>query len=250
MKEDKKGNVGLIIVICALSVIALICIIVTVYLLVTGDANENNISPKDETKNKIENNVVSEEDVQEEVKKIDEAQGYIYEKEISIDNSYNMKIPVLNLTTKYATKINEDVEKNYRDTNGKYTVYSYYMYVGMVSLILDNKYNSGIHTYNIYNISTETGKEIKNEDLIKKLGISKEDVIAKAKVSAKAKFLEITPGIDENSERVKPCIENTIKEAEKIMDAPMYIDHTGKLCAVATIYQLAGATTCEYIIEL
>lgn len=253
---NKKGNAALIVIACVLTVIVIILLVIAVVVLSdSGKVKNNKVSEQTEKKenniSKEDNETLEEDKEIEEVKKIDDAQGNIYEKEVSVDGKYNVKVPVINLTTKAATRINNEVETKYKEASSKgyYIVYSYYMYTGMVTLILDNTYNSGVHTYEVYNINLETGKQMKNEDLLEKLKVSKDDFISKAKDAYKFKFEEVFKDLDKDSNEYKSALNNTLNNALNVLNNPMYINLEGKFAVYANITSVAGASEVYYLVE-
>ena len=273
---NKKGNITLLIIACVLTAIAIGFAAFAIYSGASSTENktnqagsnkENNSNNANNTSTKTQTNtkndikteakesidkksIDDEEKLVEEVKKIDDAQGNIYEKEVS-NGIYNVKVPVINLTTKAATRINSEVETKYKEASSKgyYIVYSYYMYTGMVTLILDNTYNSGVHTYEVYNINLETGKQMKNEDLLEKLKVNKDEFIKKAKDAYKLKFEEVFKDLNKDSNEYKAALNNTLNNAANVLNNPMYINLEGKFAVYANITSVAGASEVYYLVE-
>lgn len=271
---SKKGNVALIVIACVLTVIVIAFIVFMIYSGVSSTENNtnknssstqnkvnnsnnstsntnSNVNTKNEVKNDSENKkeIEDEEKVVEEVKKIDDSKGTIFEKEVS-NGSYNVKVPVINLTTKAATRINSEVETKYKEASSKgyYIVYSYFMYTGMVTLILDNVY-SDKHVYEVYNVNMETGKQMKNEDLLTKLKVSKEDFTKRAKAAYQAKFEEVFKGEDKNSNSYKSALNNTVNSVENIENQIIYINLEGKFEAYAKICSPKDSKEVYYLVE-
>ncbi len=214
----------------------------------TKEKTETKETTSTETKEKAD--ILKEEAAtKEEVKKIDESKGKIYDVSMEVKPGYTTKVPIINLTTKAATRINAEVEKKYREANGYYIVYYYYMYIGMISVILDYRYNSGAHTYEVYNVSSETGKEMTNEDLLTKLKVSKDDFLARAKNAYKAKFEEIHKDIDKNSEAYKKALDKTLKNAENALNEAMFINLEAEFAVYAKIAQVSGASDIYSLVE-
>lgn len=249
----KNGNTVLVILACILSVILISLVIGAVYISISSEKTSKNL---DTNENDLNNTQIKGKDevdnIEEEVSKLDTAQGLIFEKEIKINNSYNVKIPIINLTTRYATKVNSEVEEKYRAcSGGKYIVYSYYMYADIMSLILDNNLSGGIHSYDIYNINTETGKEIKNRDLLKKMNMSEQDFIKKVKEACIKEVDKNLEGYKDTytDETYQIALSKTLNEAENVLNKKMYIDHTGKLYVILNI-TLPNDNNVEQIIEV
>ncbi len=251
--NKKEGSTVLIILACVLSVVLISLVIGAVYISVSSEKTNKNL---DSDENNLKDTQIKDEDVAsdtpEEVKKLDAAQGLIFEKEIRINDSYNIKTPIVNLTTRYATKVNSEVEEKYRAcSGGKYIVYSYYMYVDLLSLILDNNLGGGLHSYDIYNINIETGKEIKNRDLLKKMNMSEQDFIKKVKEACIKQVDKNLEGYQETytDEKYQIALSKTLKEAENALDKKIYIDHTGKLYVILNL-TLPNDNKVEQIIEV
>ena len=250
--KNKKGTVGLIVVACILSVLVVVCIIIIVYLIVST-SNDNKVIPGEQTQND-ENTptlegIIPADDMPEEVKKLDEAQGWIFEKEIDL-NGAKYKVPVINLTTKYATKANTQVEESYKDkTGGRYVIYSYYIYSGVLALILDNNYSSRTHMYEIYNVNLETGKQVTNKEILEKANITEVDLISRTKTACENKYKELYKEATADA-NYQTNLDKTLKDVEKVMEKPMHFDHNGNLFVTVNIYQLAGAETNQYLIEI
>ena len=193
---------------------------------------------------------VEEDNTPEVVKKIDESQGKIYDKTETI-GGWSQKVPIINLTTKAVTKLNSDVEAKYKDgpSNGYYIVYYYYMYIGMVSLILDYRYTNGTHKYEVYNVNSETGKMMSNEDLCTKLKVSKNDFLTRAKSAYKAKFEELFKNVDKNSSPYKTALEATLKNADNALSDPMFINLEAQFAVYAKIVNVSNGSEEYHLVE-
>ncbi|MBR1884508.1 MAG: hypothetical protein IJ809_06255 [Clostridia bacterium] len=255
----KKGNT--ILPVIAGVLIILVIILMIIYFSLDGSENvnkKNNNSNADTSKNTTETSAgkdetttkVDDENEVEEVKKIDESKDKVYEKEISV-NDRTYKAPVINYTTKAATRINSEIENKYIDAikNGNYIVYSYYMYVGMISLILDYNYSSGANAYEVYNINSDTGKQMTNEDLCEKLKISSGDFLNKAKDAYKSTFEELYKDIDKNSNSYTKSLEATLKSADDAINAPMYINLEGQFAIYAKITSATSGLEEYHLVE-
>lgn len=252
--KEKNGNVVLIILACVLSVVLVSLVIGAVYISISSDKkSEDLINAKSDISIK-ENKMHEADDLEEEeVKKLDESKSNIFEKEISINNSYNVKIPIINLTTKYATKVNSEVEAKYRTcVRGTYIVYNYYMYKGMLSLVLDINLGNNLHSYDIYKINLENGKEIKNKELIEKLNLSKEEFIKSVKEACIIKFDDLIKEYKMvcTEESYQVALSKTLKEAEDALNKKIYIDHNGKIFIDINMSIPQIDSTIESIIEL
>ena len=262
---NKKGNVALLVVACVLTAIVIAFTVFAIYSGVSSNqsnktadnkssstSNSANNSKKetsttsdvkdDSSNNTTDKKAIDEEEkLVEEVKKIDEAQGNIYE---------NNKIPVINLTTKAATRINSEIETKYKESskNGYYIIYSYYMYTGMVTLILDDVY-SDKHVYEVYNVDLKTGKQMKNEDLLTKLNVSKEDFNKKAKEALTKKFEEINKDANKNSNEYKSALNNTINSVENLENNVMYINLEGKFALYGKFSSISDSSVKYELVE-
>lgn len=250
--KNKKGNIGLIVVACILSVLVIVCIIISVYLLVSTSHDYEvipGVEQSNNENNEILEGIIPADEFPEEVKKIDEAQGWIYEKEIDL-NGAKYKVPVINLTTRYVTKANIEVEESYKDKKGgKYVIYSYYIYSGVLSLILDNNYSSRNHTYDIYNVNLETGKQVTNKELLEKANITEQDLISRTKTACEAKYKELYKDATSDA-NYQANLDKTLKDVEKILENPIHFDHNGNLFVTVNIYQLSGANVNQYLIQI
>lgn len=280
--DKKKGNTTLIVIAAILIILVIILVIIDASLgdkpnkttsntsvtnnstskentsTISTDSSSNTSSTStvttdettEKTDEKKEEKIADDESAPEEVKKIDEAQGKIYEKEISL-GTRTTKVPVINLTTKAVTRINSEIETKYKDgsSSGYYIVYYYYMYVGMISIILDYRYTNGSHKYEVYNVNFETGKQMSNEDLLAKLKVSKEDFLNKAKSAYKAKFEEVFKDVDKNSSPYKKALEATLKNAESALEDPMFINLEAQFALYAKIINVASNSEEFYLVE-
>ena len=161
-----------------------------------------------------------------------------------------MKIPFINLKKKAATRINSEVETKYKESskNGYYIIYSYYMYTGMVTLILDDVY-SDKHVYEVYNVDLNTGKQMKNEDLCAKLKVNKEEFTKKAKEALTKKFEEINKDANKNSNEYKSALNNTINSVENLENNVMYINLEGKFALYGKFSSIGNSNTTYQLVE-
>ena len=110
--------------------------------------------------------------------------NYIIEKETDFTNNELIgKLPIINLNSKDIQKINNEIMKEYYEcAYGEDDVfyYSYSVYKDILSLIIrvtktdDTQY--GTIEYHIYNINVKNEKQLSDEDLLKYLKVSNEEL--------------------------------------------------------------------------
>ena len=106
----------------------------------------------------------------------------LYNKKLN-DSGYEYvhQLPVVNIKSEYANKINKDISALNEELKNSPEGYFYYYYVNdeILSLVIEEKTPSDYTEEHTYNLNIYTGEKIYNEDLLEIKNITKESVIEK-----------------------------------------------------------------------
>ena len=243
--------------------------------------NENIINEIAE--NKVENEV--EEPL---VNKIDETLGLVYSKTTKTgqdpaNNDYSYEIPVVNIDSDYATKINSEIESKYEQiiedelnnieaglTLVVTTIrYDYYIKDNVLSLVISATYPGQSTVFSVYNIDQYTGKEITSNDLMKIKLVEESTLADRKKAAFKVKFEEsygdrtsfsnniknsnkdLTPAeIEAQVKMYDDQLAKTIADENTKADTSLFLNTNGNLCTIGRIYSLVGPEYFDYVVPL
>lgn len=229
-KVKNKNSKALVTIIVLLIIII---IILGLYILMDkGIIKINNTTNKtkqvttEEKKDEIENKILY----------LDDSKEIVYENE--------KKIPVVNIDSKYAIAINNELSNIKIDENSTIS-YSYYTNKNVLSLVFKQAYDNDYKYYHIYNIDIYTGNEINNINLLKIKEIDesqfsdlasnifkdiiKDDLTVIAKSDSSLK--------DKHQARYNLSIS---KENFEVTKVPMYLNKNNNLVINVDHYALAG----------
>lgn len=189
--------------------------------------------------------------------------------------SVSYKIPKININSSYATKINNEINEKITSeakkiiseiNNGMsswiYNIfYKYYINDNILSVIIESDYDANdIKAYFVYNIDINTGKNISNEEIINKKGMTKKQFEDRLTNAVKDEFVNGYGAINdwlntqdaaENESKAlyQEQYNRTISASNCNSDTQMmYLDKNGEINVVAKIYSLAGADAYYHIV--
>lgn len=225
----------------------------------------------------VNNTSVSDNSSTKQVKKIDNDKEIVYTYYNKISSEYSYSLPYVNIDSEYANKINDEISKRKDEIEeilgktsnpGFYaTKYKSFINNNVLSLVIWKEFDGGTLSYTAYNMDIYTGKEITNKDLINSKNVSEATYLNALKESYKNKYLELYGTKEEWINRISrdnTTEEQKNREAEEYqnmynytvadknisIESPIYLNGNGKLCNIATIYSLAGASRYSHEIEL
>lgn len=248
--ENKNSNKGLIILI-----IILILMVLGLGSYIVYDKFIN-VSRKSES-NKVENKKATKED---RINKKDNTKAIVYTE----GNYEYKKVPVINIDSIDADRLNkeindylEEMKKNTDYGEGYNLSYDYYENDNILSIKITINTFGASKYYKTFNISTKTGKEVTNKEILNLKNIEESDFSSKL-LSAYEKEQSDNDNLDAVKTQhiygdeytsvydgTKMNIENT-----KIEDFDMYLNKNKELCVVADVYLLAGPERNFYIYNL
>lgn len=193
------------------------------------------------------------------------------------NTSVSYKIPKININSSDATKINNEIDEKITSEAKRLVseinkgsgagidkiFYNYYINSNTLSIVIQLDYDANNLTgYKVYNIDTNTGKSISNEEIIKNNNMTKEQFSKKLQTSAGNKFIEKYGDINEwlktqdgSKEELKKAYQSVYNKTTSssncsVNNQMIYLDSNGKINVVATIYSLAGAESYYHIVNL
>ena len=192
------------------------------------------------------------------------------------DLIYN--IPSINLNTPDANKVNTEIYNNLTKqiidaVSGNrqlfYTIkYDYYINGNVLSLLITIMSTYGFTEYRGYNIDTQTGKVISNDELLRLHNIEKAIFIRNLSELYRRKFIELygtkdtvfsilyaSPSLltDEERKNIEALYveryNSTVHPDNISIQIPMFLNEQGQINVIAHIYSLAGADAYYHIIN-
>lgn len=242
--------------------------------------NENIINEIDEN--------TTENETEELVAKIDETLGLVYSKKTqtgqdSLNNDYSYEIPVVNIDSDYAKKINSEVDEKYgqliddelNNIEAGLTLvvttvrYDYYIKDNVLSLVISATYPGQSSVFSVYNIDQYTGKEITSKDLMNIKLVEETTLAERKKAAFKVKFEEsygdrttfsnniknsnkdLTPAaIEAQVKMYDDQLAKTIADENTKADTSLFLNTNGNLCTIGRIYSLVGPEYFDYVVPL
>ena len=296
MGEEEKNSKMTVIVCVA---IIIVVIIATVLGVVFSKKNKtkkdinalNEVLQENLTNENIINEIeenTTENETEELVAKIDETLGLVYSKSTktgqdSLNNDYSYEIPVVNIDSDYAKKINSEVDEKYGQliddelnnieagltlvvTNVRY---DYYIKDNVLSLVISATYPGQSTVFSVYNIDQYTGKEITSKDLMNIKLVEEATLAERKKAAFKVKFEEsygdrttfsnniknsnkdLTPAaIEAQVKMYDDQLAKTIADENTKADTSLFLNTNGNLCTIGRIYSLVGPEYFDYVVPL
>ncbi|MED9970392.1 MAG: hypothetical protein UFA98_10350 [Ruminococcus sp.] len=181
--------------------------------------------------------------------------------EEGIDGNAPSRMPQLNMDTRDASEINDDIHSKYDEifkslesadesTLQPRTDYQAYLNDNILSLIIEtrsvNTPNSG---FNVYSINVETGQKVSSDEIIAMSSVDKENAekLLSAQISEKFNTLETA------SDGMKSAGEEAKRKSlagDNISNAVYYFNGERKLTAAYKYYWMVGAETYGAISSL
>lgn len=240
----EEKNTGLIVLIIILFVIVLTLssyIFIDKFLVIERRGNTSN-------KTNIVNNNSEEKSL---VK--DSSKEVVYNNENYLPDN---EVPYINIDSKDAERLNEEIEEYYKSVINDYydsIIYNYYVSDDIVSIVVRYMPGGSTKEYKVYKINKETGYEVTNSDILKIKNITKETLITKMK----AIFLERVKTTEAYSMHIYGDEFTTVEQATNrnienlsLDTALIYLNDNNNLCVIEEEYQIAGAETGNYIMNI
>lgn len=186
-----------------------------------------------------------------------------------VGNSYSIKIrlPSINMNSQGAQEVNDDIDDVYGEVleeigedsrHGSSTHiqgfdYEYFDSNEILSVLITTTYDGGTLSYGLYNLDLRSGDQIANDDILNKLSLSEAYVLEALKNSVEKAYRSqysetITSADDTLIEVYEECIQNSISN-ENLSTAEYFVKK-GKLCAVVSVYTMAGSGEAKLIVEI
>ena len=237
---ENKNNKGLITV--------LIIIIVVMFLTIVGLTISLRVQKyKCQLGNKAINTVTNTTD------KISDIFGKVLD--IAIKQSENgVKFPQIDYDSEDANEINKEI-KDFIDsyTSGNDISFKVYDNNNIESVVLKKNVGGSTNKYIVHNINKNDGKRVTSEELLK----TKNLTLDQLKEKMKSVWMEKVKTSEGYSMRIPSDYSTTVEQATKINidkltndNVVLYLNDDGHLCVIYEEYQIAGAETGYYIIDI
>ena len=243
-KKDKKGKGPVIII------ILLVIIILGLGGYITYDKFVSKDTPKTEDKQKTKDttktNKVKQKNNGEVVYSI-------------IDEKHNgivKKVPFVNIDSKYADEINDELDTMIKKglegqiADSDYpTDYTYYVNKDIVSIKFSWQTEGSMTYSKIYNINQTTGEKVSNTEILKQVNINEKDLNnLLVEAYKKARPLESIEG--NGDAPVKECYQKDIDTLQNGKIKGMYLSENNELCVLFDLNYVAGAGIGEAILNV
>lgn len=214
---------------------------------------------KEESKNESKN-MITNETKEEKVNKLDKNKGLVYDYYTARVNGVTSKIPQINLDCDNVKRINEEIKSELEDkvkelenSKGENTQsmglvgvnYKWYENDKILSLVIAKSYGTGVNEYLVYNINTDTGKDVDNTELLKEVDFKEDDFISRAQSAVEATFdsmFDKNDSIITSATGYSSARSKTIDKSNfSIKKMDMFLNANGKISIIANINTLAGA---------
>lgn len=228
---------------------------------VTNNSSEQN--SKIETTNEQKNELVT--DAYNKSKKIDDGNNLI---------NYKFRIPNINIDSDYVSELNKEINekliseaKKIIESNEEFSAlleidYEYYKNNDILSVVIYATHEGEIKNYYVYNINTQTGAKVTNEEIIKIKGFDKttfENKLSNALgidfENRNGEFESWLPAQGSSTEESKKFYEAQYKLTTnlnncKLENQQIYLGENNKLYVVGKSYNLAGGEYSNRVINL
>ena len=243
----KKKSKGPIIVI----ILSIIIFLIAGYITYDKFISKNKVTPPtknvDKTQSKTEQKPLL----------IDENKEVVYSLVDEKHNGVIRRVPYVNISSKYAVDINDELDKltkkgylegQVKDSYLEYQVdYQYYINDEIVSIKFSWETESGNMTYSkIYNINQYTGEKVSQTDILKKMNIDSKELSNKLVESYKIARPFETIGTDEP---IKECYQKDLDTLAKGDIKGMYLNYN-ELYVLFDMNYPAGSGIGEVILNV
>jgi len=178
--------------------------------------------------------------------------------------AYSYSVPAFNLDSADASDMNEEIEaicapiiaemQEAEETGFSlmYNSVSYEAYQNgdIVSLLLIMNTDIEVVEYHVFNLNVVTGERASGAEMVNVSGLTEDAFVEAAMAATEAKFMELYDGMQEDVDNFDEQLAKTMSADVFSLSAPMYLNGEGKLCIIARIYALAGASYYDHILEL
>lgn len=183
----------------------------------------------------------------------DESKDIVYE-----NPKYSpwVEAPYINIDSEDAKKLNNEIDEYYSKVTKDYyevLTYKYYENDDVVSIVTKMMQAGANKDYRVYNINKKTGKEVTASELMKSKNLS----LSSIKIRMKAIWMQKVKtsegySMPTNSNPNKSVEAATKDNIEQLTDDDivLYLNSDGHLCVIYEEYQIAGAETGNYIMDL
>lgn len=240
--DNKKSNKGLI--------IALIIIIVVMFFTIIGLGFSLMLqSYRCNVANRVYDTIDSTEKTIKDVTK-----GLV--KIITKETKNGIKFPYVNFDSDFAEEINDDIEDFFDeigDVDDVDTSFKTYTNGDIESIVVKYNLHGDNNRYRAYNINKKTGKKVTAEDLMNQKDMTLDNI----KIRMKAIWMQKVKKSEGYSMRIESDYSTTVEQATKNNidkltkdNIVLYLNSEGHLCVIYEEYQIAGAETGFYIMDL
>ena len=188
-----------------------------------------------------------------------------YTDSVGNEMSYTYAVPAFNVDSPDASAMNEELEAvagtvieemKAAETDGyslMYTSVDYEAYQNgdIVSLLLIMNTDIEVIEYHVFNLNVVTGERASGAEMALYAGMDEAAFVEAAMTATETKFQEMYSGLEEElGEFYDEQYAKTMSADVFSLSAPMYLNGEGKICIIARIYALAGASYYDHILTL
>lgn len=180
----------------------------------------------------------------------------VYTDSVGNTESYTYHVPQLNADSAAAEEINAEIRERFGSavegqlSNMKegYSLWSWhvewhpYWHGDQLFLLITADSNGGFTDYAAYGYDFDSGERVTNEMILRELGISKEEYLAKLSEKVQFMFEEMYKDVPETIREqagMEDMLQKTLAWAD--MEQPMFFDGAGTVETVVKIASIAGA---------
>jgi len=188
-----------------------------------------------------------------------------YTDSVGNEMAYTYAVPAFNVDSPDASDMNEELEAvagtaiaemKDAEANGyslMYTSVDYEAYQNgdIVSLLLVMTTDIELIEYHVFNLNVVTGERASGAEMALYAGMDEAAFVEAAMAATEAKFQELYGALEEDlGEFYDEQYAKTMSADVFSLSAPMYLNGEGKICIIARIYALAGASYYDHILTL
>ena len=187
-----------------------------------------------------------------------------YTDSVGNEMAYTYAVPAFNVDSPDASDMNEELEAvagtaisemKEAEANGyslMYTSVDYEAYQNgdIVSLLLVMTTDIELIEYHVFNLNVATGERASGAEMALYAGMDEAAFVEAAMAATEAKFLELYGGLEDLGDFYEEQYAKTMSADVFSLSAPMYLNGEGKICIIARIYALAGASYYDHILTL
>lgn len=178
--------------------------------------------------------------------------------------TYTYAVPAFNVDSPDASDMNEELElvagtaiaeMKEAEENAyslMYTSVSYEAYQNgdIVSLLLILNTDIEVVEYAVFNLNVVTGERASGAEMVMYAGMTEDAFVEAAQNATEAKFMELYDGLQDQVDYFDEQYAKTMSADVFSLSAPMYLNGEGKVCIIARIYALAGASYYDHVLVL